>query len=148
MLHGNECSMGRMWPLTAGSAGIVRGYAGNAGTLSNSLMKSIYGHYLTQVPLGYMRHAKCTCCSAVGGCQAEVGVASAMAASAAVELTGEVHRKNVLLRHATVLMNHAWVLVCDPGRRSGRISMSEQKCCRCGKRHNCRRNGSRRNSRS
>ena len=32
------------------------------------------------------------------------------------------------------------------GRRSGRISMSEQKCCRCGKRYNCRRNGSRRNS--
>ena len=39
---------------------------------------------------------------------------------------------------------HAWSGMRS-GRRSGRISMSEQKCCRCGKRYNCRRNGSRRN---
>ena len=50
--------------------------------------------------------------SAVGGCQAEVGVASAMAASAAVELMGG-DPQQCLDAASTVLMNMLG-LVCDP----------------------------------
>ena len=49
---------------------------------------------------------------AVGGCQAEVGVASAMAASAAVELMGGT-AKQCLNAASSVLMNLLG-LVCDP----------------------------------
>ena len=38
--------------------------------------------------VGYLAMRNATVAGAVGGCQAEVGVASAMAASAAVELMG------------------------------------------------------------
>ena len=57
-----------------------------------------------------MRNA--TVAGAVGGCQAEVGVASAMAASAAVELMGGPP-KECTFAASTVLMNMLG-LVCDP----------------------------------
>ena len=126
---------------TAGSAGIVPG-----------LMLAMQEHYqfsdeeiiralFNASAIGYLAMRNATVAGAVGGCQAEVGVASAMAASAAVELMGG-SPKECTFAASTVLMN---MLGLRSGRRSGRISMSEQKCCRCGKRYNCRRNGSRRN---
>ena len=57
-----------------------------------------------------MRNA--TVAGAVGGCQAEVGVASAMAASAAVELMDGTPRQ-CLNAASTALMNLLG-LVCDP----------------------------------
>ena len=57
-----------------------------------------------------MRNA--TVAGAVGGCQAEVGIASAMAASAAVELLGGTPGQ-CLNAASTVLMNMLG-LVCDP----------------------------------
>ena len=57
-----------------------------------------------------MRNA--TVAGAVGGCQAEVGVASAMAASAIVELLGG-DPEQCLGAASTVLMNMLG-LVCDP----------------------------------
>ena len=57
-----------------------------------------------------MRNA--TVAGAVGGCQAEVGIASAMAASAAVELMGG-NPQQCLDAASTVLMNMLG-LVCDP----------------------------------
>ena len=57
-----------------------------------------------------MRNA--TVAGAVGGCQAEVGVAAAMAASAAVELMGG-EPEQCLGAASTVLMNMLG-LVCDP----------------------------------
>lgn len=57
-----------------------------------------------------MRNA--TVAGAVGGCQAEVGIASAMAASAAVELLGGTPLQCTYAA-STVLMNMLG-LVCDP----------------------------------
>ena len=57
-----------------------------------------------------MRNA--TVAGAVGGCQAEVGVAAAMAASAAVELMEGTPQQS-LNAASTVLMNMLG-LVCDP----------------------------------
>ena len=62
--------------------------------------------------VGYLAMRNATVAGAVGGCQAEVGIASAMAASAAVELMGGTPRQ-CLDAASTVLMNMLG-LVCDP----------------------------------
>ena len=62
--------------------------------------------------IGYLAMRNATVSGAVGGCQAEIGVASAMAASAAVELMGGTPRQ-CLDAASTVLMNMLG-LVCDP----------------------------------
>ena len=62
--------------------------------------------------IGYLAMRNATVAGAVGGCQAEVGVASAMAASAAVELMGG-SPKECTFAASTVLMNMLG-LVCDP----------------------------------
>ena len=97
---------------TAGSAGIVPG-----------LMLAMQEHYqfsdeeiiqalFNASAIGYLAMRNATVAGAVGGCQAEVGVASAMAASAAVELMGGTPRKCTFAA-STVLMNMLG-LVCDP----------------------------------
>lgn len=62
--------------------------------------------------IGYLAMRNATVAGAVGGCQAEVGVASAMAASAAVELMGGTPSQ-CLSAASSVLMNLLG-LVCDP----------------------------------
>ena len=62
--------------------------------------------------VGYLAMRNATVAGAVGGCQAEVGVAAAMAASAAVELMGG-GPEQCLDAASTVLMNMLG-LVCDP----------------------------------
>ena len=62
--------------------------------------------------VGYLAMRNATVAGAVGGCQAEVGIASAMAASAAVELMGGTPEQ-CLDAASTVLMNMLG-LVCDP----------------------------------
>ena len=97
---------------TAGSAGIVPG-----------LMLAMQEHYqfsdekiiqalFNASAIGYLAMRNATVAGAVGGCQAEVGVASAMAASAAVELMGCTPRECTFAA-STVLMNMLG-LVCDP----------------------------------
>ena len=97
---------------TAGSAGIVPG-----------LMLAMQEHYqfsdekiiqalFNASAIGYLAMRNATVAGAVGGCQAEVGVASAMAASAAVELIGG-SPKECTFAASTVLMNMLG-LVCDP----------------------------------
>ncbi|WP_028234616.1 L-serine ammonia-lyase, iron-sulfur-dependent, subunit alpha [Pseudobutyrivibrio sp. MD2005] len=62
--------------------------------------------------IGYLAMQNATVSGAVGGCQAEIGVASAMAASAACELMGGSPRE-CLDAASTVLMNMLG-LICDP----------------------------------
>lgn len=89
---------------TAGSAGIVPG-----------LMLAMQEHYhfsddtiiqalFNASAIGYLAMRNATVAGAVGGCQAEVGVASAMAASAAVELMGGTPEECTYAA-STVLMN-------------------------------------------
>ena len=97
---------------TAGSAGIVPGLM---------LAKQEHNHFsddqiiqalFNASAIGYLAMRNATVAGAVGGCQAEVGVASAMAASAAVELMGGTP-KECTYAASTVLMNMLG-LVCDP----------------------------------
>ena len=62
--------------------------------------------------IGYLAMQNATVSGAVGGCQAEVGVAAAMAASAATELMGGTPRECTYAA-STVLMNMLG-LICDP----------------------------------
>lgn len=97
---------------TAGSSGIIPG-----------LMLALQEAY--QIPderindvmfnasaIGYLAMRNATVAGAVGGCQAEVGVASAMAASATVELMDGTPQQ-CLDAASTALMNMLG-LVCDP----------------------------------
>ena len=97
---------------TAGSSGVVPGlllalqdeYRISDERLLDGLFNAGAVCYLA------MRNA--TVAGAVGGCQAEVGVAAAMAASAAVELMGGTPRQS--LDAATTVMMNMLGLVCDP----------------------------------
>lgn len=97
---------------TAGSSGVVPGlllslqdeYGFSDEQLINALM--------TAGAIGYLAMRNATVAGAVGGCQAEVGVAAAMAAAAAVELMGGTPKQS-LSSSSTVLMNMLG-LVCDP----------------------------------
>lgn len=97
---------------TAGSAGIVPG-----------LLLAIQEQYEfsdTQIQqalfnagaVGYLAMRNATVAGAVGGCQAETGIAAAMASSAACELMGGTP-KQCMYAASTVLMNMLG-LVCDP----------------------------------
>ena len=62
--------------------------------------------------IGYLAMRNATVAGAVGGCQAEMGVASAMAASAAVELMGGSPKE--CLGAASIVLMNMLGLVCDP----------------------------------
>ena len=97
---------------TAGSAGIVPGLM--------LALQEVYGFSDEKISqalfnagaIGYLAMRNATVAGAVGGCQAEVGIASAMAASAAVELLGGTPLQCTYAA-STVLMNMLG-LVCDP----------------------------------
>ena len=97
---------------TAGSAGIVPGLM--------LALQEVYGFSDEKIrqalfnagAIGYLAMRNATVAGADGGCQAEVGIASAMAASAAVELLGGTPLQCTYAA-STVLMNMLG-LVCDP----------------------------------
>lgn len=97
---------------TAGSSGVVPGVLlalqEEYGFSDGQLIRALYN----ASAVGYLAMRNATVAGAVGGCQAEVGVASAMAASAAVELAGGTPRQ-CLDAAVTALMNLLG-LVCDP----------------------------------
>lgn len=97
---------------TAGSSGVVPGVLmtmqDTHGFTDEQLVKALFN----AGAVGYLAMRNATVAGAVGGCQAEVGVAAAMAASAAVELLGGTP-KMCLGAGSTVLMNMLG-LACDP----------------------------------
>lgn len=115
---------------TAGSAGVVPG-----------LMLAMKEHYslsddkiiealFNAGAVGYLAMRNATVAGAVGGCQAEIGVASAMAASAAVELMG---RHPCAISGCCFHRTDEYAGPCvRPGGRFGGISLPEPQCGRCG----------------
>lgn len=97
---------------TAGSSGVMPGVLltlqDEYGFSDSRLVAALFN----AAAVGYLAMRNATVAGAVGGCQAEVGVASAMAASAAVELLGGT-AEQCLDAAGTVLMNMLG-LVCDP----------------------------------
>ncbi len=97
---------------TAGSAGIVPGLLLALQQAYHCTDEQMTDALFHAGAIGYLAMRNATVAGAVGGCQAEVGVAAAMAAGAAVELMGGEPRQS-LDAAATVLMNMLG-LVCDP----------------------------------
>ena len=97
---------------TAGSAGIVPGMMLALQEVYGFSDKKIRQALFNACAIGYLAMRNATVAGAVGGCQAEVGIASAMAASAAVELLGGTPLQCTYAA-STVLMNMLG-LVCDP----------------------------------
>mgnify|MGYP001024788422 FL=1 len=97
---------------TAGSAGIVPGILLALQQAYHCTDEQMTDALFHAGAIGYLAMRNATVAGAVGGCQAEVGVAAAMAAGAAVELMGGEPRQS-LDAAATVLMNMLG-LVCDP----------------------------------
>ena len=97
---------------TAGSSGVVPGvllvlqeeYGFSDEELRNALFNA--------GAVGYLAMRNASVAGAVGGCQAEVGIASAMAASAAVELLGGTPAQS--LSAASMVLMNMLGLVCDP----------------------------------
>lgn len=97
---------------TAGSAGVVPGLLLALQECYHISDDRLVDALFNAGAVGYLAMRNATVAGAVGGCQAEVGVASAMAASAAVELMGG-EPEQCLDAASTVLMNMLG-LVCDP----------------------------------
>lgn len=97
---------------TAGSAGIVPGMMLALQEVYGFSDKKIRQALFNAGAIGYLAMRNATVAGAVGGCQAEVGIASAMAASAAVELLDGIPLQCTYAA-STVLMNMLG-LVCDP----------------------------------
>lgn len=97
---------------TAGSAGIVPGMMLALQEVYGFSDKKIRQALFNAGAIGYLAMRNATVAGAVGGCQAEVGIASAMAASGAVELLGGTPLQCTYAA-STVLMNMLG-LVCDP----------------------------------
>lgn len=109
----NNASMGLIVASpTAGSAGIVPGMMLALQEVYGFSDKKIRQALFNAGAIGYLAMRNATVAGAVGGCQAEVGIASAMAASAAVELLGGTPLQCTYAA-STVLMNMLG-LVCDP----------------------------------
>lgn len=97
---------------TAGSSGVVPGVLLSLQQEYQLSDDALFPALYNSSAIGYLAMRNATVAGAVGGCQAEVGVASAMAASAAVELMGGTPRQ-CLDGASTALMNLLG-LVCDP----------------------------------
>ena len=97
---------------TAGSAGIVPGLLLALQDCYKISDDRLVDALFNAGAVGYLAMRNATVAGAVGGCQAEVGVAAAMAASAPVELMGGTPEQ-CMDAGSTVLMNLLG-LVCDP----------------------------------
>ena len=97
---------------TAGSSGVVPGLLLAMQDVYSFSDEKILDALFTAGAIGYLAMRNATVAGAVGGCQAEMGVAAAMAAAGAVELMGG-SPSQCLDAASTVLMNMLG-LVCDP----------------------------------
>lgn len=97
---------------TAGSSGIVPGLLLALQEQYHFSDSQIISTLFNAGAIGYLAMRNATVAGAVGGCQAEVGIASAMASSAAVELLGGTPTQS--LNAATTVLMNMLGLVCDP----------------------------------
>ena len=108
-----NASMGRIVAApTAGSAGVLPAMLLSCQDLHGFSEEEMQRALLNAAAIGYIVTRNATVAGAEGGCQAEVGTASAMAASAAVELFGGAPAQ--CLAAASNALTGLMGLVCDP----------------------------------
>ena len=97
---------------TAGSSGVVPGVLLSLQEEYGISDDRILDGLMTAGAIGYLAMRNATVAGAVGGCQAEIGVASAMAAAGAVELMDGTPSQ--CLDAASIVLMNMLGLVCDP----------------------------------
>ncbi len=97
---------------TAGSAGVLPGVLLALRDEQNLSDETLYKGLLNASAIGYLLMRNASVAGAEAGCQAEVGAASAMAASAIVEMMGGT--PEMCLQAATFALSNLLGLVCDP----------------------------------
>lgn len=108
-----NASMGRIVAApTAGSAGVLPAMLFACQDMHDFSDEQLNRALANAAAIGYLITRNATVSGAEGGCQAEVGAASAMAASAAVELMGGTPRQ--CLAAASNALSGIMGLVCDP----------------------------------
>ena len=112
MGESNACMKRIVAAPTAGSSGVIPGtlcaLQEQYGFTDDEICQALFN----AAAIGYLITRNATTAGAEGGCQAEVGSASAMAASAAVELFGGTPRQ--CMDAASFAMVNILGLVCDP----------------------------------
>ena len=97
---------------TAGSAGVLPGVLLALRDEQKLSDETLYKGLLNAGAIGYLLMRNASVAGAEAGCQAEVGAASAMAASAIVEMMGG--NPEMCLQAASFALSNLLGLVCDP----------------------------------
>lgn len=97
---------------TAGSSGVVPGVLLALQEEKNLSDELLYTGLLNASAIGYILMRNASVSGAEAGCQAEVGAASAMAASAVTEMMGGT--PEMCLQAASLALSNLLGLVCDP----------------------------------
>lgn len=97
---------------TAGSSGVLPGVLLAVRDVKNLNDETLYKGLLNASAIGYILMRNASVSGAEAGCQAEVGAASAMAASAVVEMMGGT--PEMCLDAASTALSNLLGLVCDP----------------------------------
>lgn len=97
---------------TAGSCGILPGALVEKGRLIGKTDETLIEALFTAGAIGFIITKNATVSGAEGGCQAETGTASAMAAAGLVELMGGTPEQ--ALTAAAITIKNIMGLVCDP----------------------------------
>ena len=98
---------------TNGAAGVIPAVLMYYVTFCEGLSdEKIYRYILTASEIGSIFKKGATISAAMGGCQAEIGVSSAMAAAALTEAVGGNQRQAMMA--AEIAMEHHLGLTCDP----------------------------------
>ncbi|MGI5892367.1 MAG: L-serine ammonia-lyase, iron-sulfur-dependent, subunit alpha [Bacillota bacterium] len=108
-----NASMGKVVAApTAGSCGVLPALLFSLEKTQGLKEEDLLKGLLTAGAVGIVYASKATISGAVGGCQAEVGVASSIAAAAAVEIMGGSPEQ--ALDASSIAMSNVLGLVCDP----------------------------------
>jgi L-serine dehydratase len=97
---------------TAGSCGILPAVLATAAESLGAGEKAVVAALFTAAGIGMVIEENATTAGAKGGCQAECGSASCMAAAAAVEIAGGTPRQSV--NAGALALKNFLGLVCDP----------------------------------
>ena len=97
---------------TAGSSGVVPGLLLALNEEKELSIDTLHNGLLNASAIGYLLMRNASVSGAEAGCQAEVGAASAMAASAAVEMMGGTPQ--MCMYAASLALSNLLGLVCDP----------------------------------
>ena len=97
---------------TNGAAGVIPAVLGYAICFCHATEKQCDDFLLTAGEIGCLFKKGATISAALGGCQAEIGVSSAMAAAALTELRGGTPEQSA--EAAEIAMEHHLGMTCDP----------------------------------